>query len=506
MIKNNLNNPLDSKVFEGELDFKTLENILDSINHVVPKKILREEFENLDWEFLMESRKDKFWKSYVLFLPEDLVYWELLFLINFLVDKFNLYDYTPFEQIFSQVKVMIWIILRWWWKGELKDLQKKYNLSNKFVEKILSQNLINNYSKEFIKSIEEKRETKKKIDTRKSYIWKEKEDFEIWITELKKIFWQEFDLTFFRKWVNMFRLWMMTITQNEQELLIKENKWNKKFKIYIDSKYLDEQERLLRKKIWIQQLKERLEKARKNWEKDQINKIKFKASNKIMTIMKDYPYLDWKYKLNENIKDKIFNCVWYSILWHSFLNELWIKHNWLSFPPILWIPWHTVIEVIIWDKRFLLDSTAKFDKLLKFKYIWEFWAYKKINLLNKKWENALVQSWNPEKMFLAQFYNSKWSFLNSWEKWEEAILMFDKAIWLNSKDSSIYYNKWNSLYMLKKYNEAIKMYKKAIDLNPSYFNAYHNKWHAFFKLWKYEEALKMYAKAVELNPDFMLLD
>jgi hypothetical protein len=48
-------NSLDSKVFQDELDFKTLENILESLDHVIPKKISRQEYNNLNGSFLVET-------------------------------------------------------------------------------------------------------------------------------------------------------------------------------------------------------------------------------------------------------------------------------------------------------------------------------------------------------------------------------------------------------------------------------------------------------------------
>mgnify|MGYP001810191988 CR=1 FL=1 len=100
----------------------------------------------MNGNFLVETWEDKFWKSYDLFLPDDLVHWELLFFIDFLSRKFWIENYTPYDRIFTQTKIMIWIVLRWmWneeWEKELRSLAKKYNISDEFVKRISEQKKI----------------------------------------------------------------------------------------------------------------------------------------------------------------------------------------------------------------------------------------------------------------------------------------------------------------------------------------------------------------------------
>jgi hypothetical protein len=50
-----IGNSLNSPVFENEIDSKTLENILECLDNVVPKKISRQEFDNLKGNFLIET-------------------------------------------------------------------------------------------------------------------------------------------------------------------------------------------------------------------------------------------------------------------------------------------------------------------------------------------------------------------------------------------------------------------------------------------------------------------
>jgi len=493
---NNIKHSFDSKIFEDELDFKTLENLLETLDHIEPKKISRQEFDELEWNFLVETWEDKFWNHYNLFLPEDLVYWELLYFIDFLTNKFNLQNYIPFEKIFSQVKIMLVIILRQDWRiEELKYLQKKYNLSDELLNKLLSQNLKYSHSKNFINLVKLKRESNwQNVD-----VWKDKEDLEICFNELKGLFWQEFDLTFFRKWVNMLSLWMMTITQTEQEKLIEENEWSECFITRVDFKKLDVKKKLLREKIGMDEFKQELEKARKSENQELINKLELEVANKILNVLKNYPYIvneqNYWYKINKILKYKEIYCVWFSLIWYAFLKELEIKNNWLD------ITKHSALELIIWWKKYFFDPTITSNELLEFEYWKKVWAYNEVDLYSIGVVKLLIQSWNSEKILLSQIYNNKWNSLKESWRIEEAIKMCDKAIELNPNYSDIYTNKWNCLNELWKFEEAISSYDKAIELNPNFFLIYNNKWNSLHNLWKYEEAIKMYDEAIKLKYD-----
>jgi tetratricopeptide (TPR) repeat protein len=63
-------------------------------------------------------------------------------------------------------------------------------------------------------------------------------------------------------------------------------------------------------------------------------------------------------------------------------------------------------------------------------------------------------SWNVEKILLLQIYNNKWIALRKSKGYEEAIVMYEKAIELNPKYSDAFYNKWNTLYNLGRYKKG----------------------------------------------------
>ncbi len=283
--------PLENLVFSEQIQQSTFQEILASLDHISAEFVSREEFEGKRWEFLEASgERDKFWQFYTLFLPEDLQVWETLEIIDTLSQKFEITNYAPVENLLSYTKIAIWTILRekGLTKGEkvkedeqekkekiLNDLLSRYKISDAFREKIRSHTIwVNTSSKDFIRAIREKRGENTKSDEvpASTRLW---ETWDSHISEeiLSHIFGNEFGLTFFRKWVNMLRLWMMTITQAEQEALKGKSKslddWEK-IVVRQDSETLDKEERLLREKIGIEELKADLDAARESGDGERI--------------------------------------------------------------------------------------------------------------------------------------------------------------------------------------------------------------------------------------------
>ena len=98
-----------------------------------------------------------------------------------------------------------------------------------------------------------------------------------------------------------------------------------------------------------------------------------------------------------------------------------------------------------------------------------------------------------------EYYKLGKNFLDS-NKYEEAIIYFDKTIKLDSN----FYNAWDDkgvcLQHLKKYQKAILNFDKAIEINPDFEGAWINKGDALDDLGEYEEAIRCFDKAIEINP------
>ena len=414
-------------------------------------------------------------------LPEDLNKIELWYIIDYLTTKFNLQNFANIAKLINETKLAVTVLLRQdWWEEKLEQIKTKYNIPEDFIEKVENQEITFWEKREFVKKIKEKRQENwvdKKTSENSTKLWKKPEDLENTESEIDKLYKQEFDLTFFRKWVNLLRYWMETITQIEIEQrkkYLEENwykkeikywktyytKWDNKISFLDKKQDIDKQEQKLRDKIWIEKLKQELEKARQEWNQEQINKLEIKAANKILETIREFPFTyienNYWYQPNKIAEHKEIYCVWFTLLGHAFLSELWIKHNWLD------IPSHSALEVIIWWEKYYFDGTYS-DKIIEYNYDEKdkICSYYKTSL--DATTQLLVHSWNPEKILLSQMLN----------------------------------NKWASLYDLWEYKEAIKMYDKAIELNPSYANAYNNKWAALHGLWRDKEAY-LYAYTSEI--------
>lgn len=496
-------NPLDKKVFQDELDFKTLENILETLDHVTPKKISRQEFNDLKWDFLKETWEDKFWKSYDLFLPDDLKVYELPAIIS-RVNKITFWEILPDHASKEELKVKITITINTLLQvlserkedNDKKEIQKAIKKYVKLFEDLYwteeSQKLSNeNYRNEIIEkskksqSYERFQEYQTKLEKIKT-----REKLDELLTEVEESISSEitehFDESFFERWVNILRMWMMTISQAEQEAKEKwliENwyklkfsknwdkiylKWNEKIVFRIKSKYLDKEEMLLRDKIWIEKLKKDLEKTRNSWNQEKINELELKVANIILRAIYQYPYQltknNYWYQPNKIFEFKEIYCVWFSLLWHTFLRELWIKHYWLN------LPWHSALEIIIWWEKYYFDGTYKP------KIILESWK-DEVNYLERT-------NWEAEKIIMSQIYNNKWALLCRLWKYEEANKIYDKAISLDPNNYIVYSNKWAILDKLGKYEEASKIYDRAIAINPNNYVNYYNKFFSLDSLWK----------------------
>jgi tetratricopeptide (TPR) repeat protein len=287
----------------------------------------------------------------------------------------------------------------------------------------------------------------------------------VWIeqlfsSELIDHFWE----AFLEKGVNDIRFWLEIITRAEQEKLIERLRWEwfeeeikpweiifKKWDdiIIIKNNGWEEEAKKLRDYIWIDKFKQELEEVRASWDKEKIAKMELRVTSELlMHISSSLNYylgnndINW-YQPKKILETKQIVCVGFSIIWHSLLSELWIKHNWLNLLV------HSALEVIIWDKKYLFDATQH-NYLLEFKEE-KILYYTKMELV---WEvtssKGLYVSWDVEKILLSQIYTNKWNNLNILWRYEEAIKMYDKAIKLNPNNDLVYSNKWKAFYRLWK--------------------------------------------------------
>ena len=251
----------------------------------------------------------------------------------------------------------------------------------------------------------------------------------------------------------------------------------------------------LREIIWVDNLKSELEGVRKTWNQEEIAKKELEVSNKIINSI--YRNVNYKSSPSENttsIKNTIDKwetlCVWFSIIWHSILSELWIKHEGLD------IPGHSALSVEIWWEKYLFDATNN-PELKKFQY----WKDKKWEMDQMEFEDGtsiFSTSWDVERVLMSQLlWNTakvEWS-EQDLKKWLD---MLNKSIELYPNAQSAYVNKLVILNNQKKYDEVIEAAKKVLKINPEIWEAIHSFWTAKYYSWDKEWALDEYEKVIWL--------
>lgn len=506
-IKNttdNKNISLDRPVFQEQTDFKAFENLLDTLSNISVEKITRKEFNDKKWDFLIPTDKTKKWyQKYTLYLPDDLKVYELPAIIS-RINKNTFWEIIPDYTSKQELKIKIIQTVNYLLKLEKKDksIEKAISKYTRLLSEMFPGEDINKILKEDINKKDNQKY--KEYEARLINI-KTKENLEELLNNVEEILSDEIkyhlEESIFEEWINALRLWMKTITEAEQKSLNLEErkkKWENINKTTKD-KDLDKKERLLREKIWIDKCKNDLKEARQSWDKEKINEIEMKATSNILKILHEYPYQmieqDYWYQANKILEYKEIYCVWFSLIWHSFLSELWIQHSWLQLPV------HFALEVTIWWINYLFDAT-NYNKLYKTKELPnKAWVYTEIELEWYKNENNLhfyIIKWDPEKTLLSWINGNKWLSLDKIWKKEEAIKMYNKAIELNPNSADIYNNKWSILYDLWKNDEAIQNYNKSIILNPNFVPAYISLGYTLGEKEYYTEALNVLNKWIEI--------
>lgn len=515
----NSNKTLDNLVFTDKYDFNAFENILKVFGNISPKKIPRQDFNNLNGNFLVETWENKTWKNYDLYLPDDLKVFELPAIIS-KINKMTFWEILPSNASKEELKVkiaitidtLIQILNKKTWKNETKEIQRAIKKYIKLFQDLYwieeSQKLSDeNYRNEIIKKWEKTSSYSIYRDFKVKMInINTKENLENLLWEIEQIVWKEvvwhFEESFLEDSINLLRYWLSTITKWEIKFLKSNSKNSDNLQIKVDVKNLDEQEKLLREKIWIDKLKKELEVAKMKWDEKLLIETEIKITNIILSSLRDFPYFTDKnynwFQPTSIIKDKKTQCIGFSILWHWFLEEVWIEHQ------ILNIPNHSALEVIIWWKKYYFDPTLR-NEISEFDFWEEVWEYKKIIFTDPSWvyeELIGFDSFEIEKTLLSQIYINLW--LQLWDKWEskEMLALFDKAISLNKNDSTAHLNRWTYFFDIWDFNKAIINFKTAINLRPDDNYALFNIWLSLSYLWKDKEAIDYFDKAIKINNNF----
>ncbi|CAD8214671.1 unnamed protein product [Paramecium octaurelia] len=89
----------------------------------------------------------------------------------------------------------------------------------------------------------------------------------------------------------------------------------------------------------------------------------------------------------------------------------------------------------------------------------------------------------------------------SYNRYQDAIECYEKAISINPKFDLAWNNKGSALNSLNRYQEAIRCCEKAISINPKIFGAHTNKGFALQQQKKYQNAVDCYEQALSICND-----
>ncbi len=513
MNKNiNSKKSLEQNVFQDDLDFKVFQDILDSLDGIQAIFISRKKWNLKKGNFLEKNKDKNSQKQYTLYLPKDLKINELPSII-YKINKFTFQEKMPVYASSNELKTQIVFAI----DTLCKTLNKK-NITPKFIKKAIK-NYIRLYARIFW---DKEAQQLNNIDYRKGILDNRNiNKFKSYEKNIVKVQTQEdlnklqlninntlaeqikshFFESFFERWVNKLWIGMMTITWAEQKKLdiLEKQRWNLIYK-HINNENLDKKERLLREKIGIDNLKKKLKVVREKGNPTEIAQEELNATNTIIYNIYEYPYQktrnDYGYQPSKILENKELYCIWFSLLWHAFLSELWIKHKWLTMPS------HTALKVLIWKESYYFDAVA-LDKIVKMqaeKNIWEYTKWK----LPPDYElsiDIIAKDGNPENILLSEIYQNK--AVSLMEKWEldRAWNLLNKAIKLVPKLATAYDNLGNILYKKWKWKKSIDYHNKALSLIPNTALFLSNKWLALAHLAKYEEAISCYDEAIQSEPN-----
>ncbi len=489
----------DREFFSSDTDINAFRHLLNYMDNLDIIKISREEFDFIE-DILSESKD---WNVYI-YIPEDLTYWELIYFIDELSQRFWIESYTNYSKIITYTKIAVLTLLKDIQELDkdqyLKSIQQKYKIPDETAEKIKSQKINLEEAKKLLETVKNKRQTNGKLCS---------EDFSEIEKEVIKVFNEEFQLLFFRRWISKLESSMMNFTRDDyKDVKHKLEKDSEIVNFHVGKSKLDKDEKLLKDKIWLEMLKENIDSARESNDPKKIEEAEFNATDKILKTLYTYPYQntsDWNWdNFDWILKTKETQCVWYSLLWHTFLRYLWIKHYKISKIS------HAALEVVIQGKKYYFDPTYS-DTLFEITSLKENNDWLNICLGGKNlWDSATFE--DPEKGLLTSIIkNSTYSLLFS-RNFSEIIYLADKMIELNPYNYYAYYKKGMAYEMLDDFEQAEHNLNQSLMLNSYYKLPYALKqriylrsWICHYYFWNFEFALEFLQQSKEVGDEHLKL-
>ena len=146
------------------------------------------------------------------------------------------------------------------------------------------------------------------------------------------------------------------------------------------------------------------------------------------------------------------------------------------------------LEVVLNQKE---DGDAPYVKLVK---------TDKEKQVSQQTNNEKSDKANNEDKTLASNYINLGNYHKEQEKYEDAVMAYDKAIELDSTNYYVYVKRAEVKKLLNKHEEALADIEQAMFLNPQYDRAYSFCGDLMQDMGNIEDAVLDYGKAIEFNP------
>ncbi len=338
---------LQEKYFENKEDKEVLMQWLKLNTFIEPKFVSRQEFEELGGDFLVNDWvTEKGVEKSNIYLPNDLRVWELPWII-LRINKKTYWDNISENAEANNVKLLIEkaiLELSRLKKQNLKaSKEKKINKAiTKYTKLLLSYfpdaNLDNlkssNPNKELLKNKVKLKQIRQLSELRQEItVGQAEQEIDAWLSDNLKT---SLDTSIFEDAKQNLYKHMQTFSQDDKDKVDTDD--DIKFSRY---GFVDKFEQSLKNRLGIEEYIWKLNKLRNSNDKQGLVELEKEVSEKILRfLLKNYPwnnsyeaYKDaWNSSPARMLESKTMVCVWKSILAHSFLEELWIKHYWANLP------------------------------------------------------------------------------------------------------------------------------------------------------------------------------
>ncbi len=101
-------------------------------------------------------------------------------------------------------------------------------------------------------------------------------------------------------------------------------------------------------------------------------------------------------------------------------------------------------------------------------------------------------------------YNNLGKIYDSHGKYNDAIILYHKALEIDPKNFEVYYNIGRSYYVQEKYDESFTAFKNAVAIKPDYAEAYNSMGYLHQDQGNLDEAITFIEKALQIKPDFAM--